>query len=176
VFFQLHVPTVAVVQGPAVAGGLGLVLACDLVLASDAASFALPEPKRGITAAVITPLLVYRAGVSGASYLLLSGESIDARCAHAMGFVHAVEPADRLTTAAEALVQSILAGAPGALAITKQQLMTCGGQNILAQLETAAAVSARARETLEAREGLQAFLEKREPNWIVPGERGASAP
>src|SRR5437660_2079470 len=74
----LPAPAVAVVQGPALAGGVGLVLACDLVLAAESATFALPEPKRGITAAIVTPLLVHRIGVSAASWLLLSGEIISA--------------------------------------------------------------------------------------------------
>ncbi len=163
--FQLPFPTLAVVQGPAVAGGLGLVLACDLVLAAENAAFALPEPKRGITAAIVTPLLVYRAGVAGASFLLLSGESLDAQGAQRMGFCQAVVEPARLHAAADEQVQSILSGAPGALAITKQQLRACAAADILVQLKRAVAVSAQARESAEAREGLAAFLEKRSPKW-----------
>jgi methylglutaconyl-CoA hydratase len=163
--FQLPVPTLALVQGPAVAGGLGLVLACDLVVAAESATFALPEPKRGITAAIVTPLLVYRAGAAGASLLLLSGESLDAGGARHTGFCHwVVEPA-RLQAVAGEQVKSILSGAPGALAITKQQLRACAAVDVLAQLKRAIAVSAQARETPEAREGLGAFLEKRPPKW-----------
>ncbi len=163
--FALPGPTLAVVQGPAVAGGLGLVLSCDLVIASQSATFALPEPKRGITAAVVTPLLVYRAGPAGASYLLLSGESLDAPGALRMGLCHSVVEPARLPDAADTQVRSILAGAPGALAVTKQQLHACSARDVLAQLERAVAVSAQARETPEAREGLAAFLEKRPPKW-----------
>jgi len=163
--FELALPTLAVVQGPAVAGGLGLVLACDLVIAAETATFALPEPKRGITAAIVTPLLVYRVGTSGASYLLLSGESMDARGALRMGLCHSVFEAARLAAAADGQVRSILSGAPGALAITKRQLRACAAGGILAQLKSAIAVSATARETAEAREGLQAFFEKRPPTW-----------
>jgi methylglutaconyl-CoA hydratase len=76
--FRLPVPTIAVVQGPVLAGGVGLVLACDVVLAAESAFFALPEPKRGITAAVVTPLLTYRIGPGGAGYLLLSGRNVSA--------------------------------------------------------------------------------------------------
>jgi len=163
--FELEVPTLAVVQGPAVAGGLGLVLACDLILAAESATFALPEPKRGITAAIVTPLLVYRAGVSGTSFLLLSGESLDARCAQQLGICHRVVPSRQLETAAADSVRSILSGAPGSLAVSKRQLRTCAAPNVLAQLKAAIAVSATARETPEAREGLAAFLEKRPPSW-----------
>src|SRR5262245_4913475 len=100
-------PTVAVVQGPALAGGVGLVLACDLVLAAEPATFALPEPKRGITAAIVTPLLVYRAGTAGASYLLLSGESIDVEAARRRGICHTVVEPAQLQTAANEQVRSI---------------------------------------------------------------------
>jgi methylglutaconyl-CoA hydratase len=163
--FQFPSPVLAVVQGPAVAGGLGLVLACDLVIAADTATFALPEPRRGITAAIVTPVLAYRAGTAGASYLLLSGESIDARAARRMGICHSVVEPAQLQSAANEQVRSILSGSPGALAITKQQLRASAAVDVLAQLRRAVAVSARARETAEAREGVAAFLEKRPPQW-----------
>jgi methylglutaconyl-CoA hydratase len=163
--FELPVPTLAVVQGPAVAGGLGLVLACDLVVAADSAGFALPEPKRGLTAAIVTPLLVYRAGAAGASFLLLSGELLDARSALRMGLCHSVVEPARLQAVADEQVRSILSGAPGALAITKQQLRACAAGDVAAQLKRAVGVSAQARETAEAREGLAAFLNKRPPKW-----------
>ena len=165
--FQLPMPTLAVVQGGAVAGGLGLVLACDLVLAADTALFSLPEPKRGITAAIVTPLLVHRAGPSGAALLLLSGAAIDARRAQQLGICQTlVEPA-QLDASADELVQSVLAGAPGALAITKRQLRVSTAGGLASQLAQAAEVSAQARDTPEAREGLAAFLEKRPPSWTV---------
>lgn len=163
--YALPMPTLAVVQGPAVAGGCGLVLACDLVLASTKASFALPEPKRGITAAVVTPLLSLRLGPGSAGYLLLSGRSVDAATALRLGLCHELVEADDLPAARENLVSSILGGSPAALAISKRQLQTCSGVDVLAQLEQAAIVSGEARNTDDAREGLQAFLEKRPPRW-----------
>jgi methylglutaconyl-CoA hydratase len=166
--FSLSIPTVAVVNGPAVAGGLGLVLACDLVVAAENATFALPEPKRGITAAVVTPVLVYRVGNSQASYLLLSGRAIDAARAREIGLCHDVVPGDRLDESAQELAVSVLSGAPAALAISKRQLRSCSATDVLRQLEEAATVSARARETADAREGLQAFLVKRPPQWQPP--------
>ena len=85
---KLDVPTLAVVQGPAIAGGFGLVLACDLVLASSAARFALPEPKRGISPAVVSPLLIYRIGVGPATPLLLAGQVLTAEAAFRVGLCH----------------------------------------------------------------------------------------
>lgn len=168
--FDCACPTLAIVPGPAVAGGLGLVLACDLVVAAETATFALPEPKRGITAAIVTPLLTYRVSPAAASFLLLSGEAVDARQAQQMGFCHVVAPPDGLETAAQQVEQSILSGAPGALATTKQLLQRCTASDIRAQLDSAVTVSAKARETAEAREGLQAFLEKRPTVWTVDSE------
>jgi methylglutaconyl-CoA hydratase len=160
----LPVPVLAVVQGPALAGGVGLVLACDLVLASEAATFTLPEPKRGITAAIVTPLLVHRVGVSTASWLLLSGEGMRAERAREVGLCHEVVAPTDLAEAGDRLIASVLSGAPGALAISKQQLLACGAE-LPKQLLSAISVSAAARESPEAREGLAAFLEKRPPAW-----------
>lgn len=163
--FQLPVPTIALVQGPAVAGGFGLVLACDIVIASDAATFFLPEPQRGITAAIVTPLLVYRGGAALASYLLLSGRQIDAPTAHSRGLCHQVTSADLLERSAEEILESIMTGSPQALATSKKHLRDCAGPLVIAQLDAAVKLSATARETSDAREGLQAFLEHRTPSW-----------
>ncbi len=164
---SLAVPTLAIVQGPAVAGGLGIILACDLVLACDAATFALPEPKRGIAAAVIAPLLVYRVGLSRASYLLLSGRSWSAAEAREAGICHEVASTTELSRRQADLEKSILSGAPGALATTKEQIRAVAASELAGLLDAAAEASAAARATPEAREGLAAFLEKRKPDWTV---------
>lgn len=170
----LEVPTLAVVQGPALAGGLGLVLACDLVLAAEDAFFALPEPKRGITAAIVAPLLVYRIGVGAASYLLLSGKNVSAAHAMRTGLCHELAPADELPARERELAASILSGAPAALTMTKQAISLCVGtinradSPLLEQLDEAMEISADARRTADAREGLAAFLEKRPPAWQPP--------
>jgi methylglutaconyl-CoA hydratase len=163
--FRLTVPTLAVVQGPVLAGGVGLVAACDLVVAADTASVALPEPKRGITAAVVLPLLVHRVGATPASWLLLSGEQWTAEAARRAGFFHELTPAASLESRAKALTASILTGAPSALAVTKQHLQACTTSDLERQLIDGMRHSAEARETTDAREGLAAFLEKRKPKW-----------
>lgn len=163
--FSLKVSTLAVVQGPAIAGGLGLVLACDMVLASTSATFALPEPKRGIVAGLVTPLLVHRVGISASSWTLLSGRTLDAAEALRIGLCHAVVPSDQLEAKTNSLIASILSGSPSALAATKEQLRSCSPIDVVAHLNRAPSISARTRETDDAREGLQAFLEKRPPSW-----------
>lgn len=166
--YSLKVPTLAIVQGSAVAGGLGLVLACDMVLASTAATFSLPEPKRGIIAGLVTPLLVHRVGVSAASWTLLSGRSLDAPEALRIGLCNAIVPPEQLAAESKHVIASILSGSPSALAATKAQLRTCSPIDVLALLQQSPSISARARETADAREGLQAFLEKRTPSWQPP--------
>lgn len=166
--FQLSVPTLAMVHGPALAGGMGLLLACDLVLASEEAFFSLPEPKRGITAAVVSPLLVHRIGPGAATSLLLSGENISAADAHRLGLCHDVASAAKLSERERKLTLSILTGAPSALAMTKRHLIDMVWPTLSKQLQAGMEVSARARETEDAREGLAAFLEKREPGWVLP--------
>ena len=158
-------PTVAVVQGPVLAGGLGLVLACDVVLAAESATFSLPEPRRGITAAVVTPLLNYRLGPGNSGYLLLSGSGFSSADALRVGLCHAVAADGDLEERRQELVASILTGAPSALAISKRTLQDCAGASLAEQLDRAMATSAEARETADAREGLAAFLERRKPSW-----------
>jgi methylglutaconyl-CoA hydratase len=163
--FSLPVPTLALIQGAAVAGGVGLVAACDIVLASESAVFALPEPSRGITAAMVTPLLTYRVGPGAAGCLLLSGHTLSSREAHEVGLVHKVVDDDELAESALAWAQLILKGAPEALAATKSFLIECAGAQLRAQLDLASEGAITARESPAAREGLAAFLEKRLPSW-----------
>ena len=162
---DLPAPTIAVVGGPAVAGGVGLVAACDLVLAADSAEFSLPEPRRGITASVVTPLLLRKVNLGAANQLLLSGQPWSAADALRCGLCQQVVSAGRLATAADDLEQSILAGAPQALRESKRFLRECLGGRLDAQLDRATDLSALARSQPEAREGLQAFFEKRPPAW-----------
>lgn len=164
--FRLPLPTVAVAQGSAVAGGLGLVLACDIVIAAEHARFSLPEPRRGISAAVVTPFLVHRIGPGRAGYLLLSGRAISAETALGYGLCHEVVDGEQLARRRDELVESILTGSRSALAISKQNLLAASASTMAAHLDAGMDVSARARETEDAREGLAAFLEKREPDWL----------
>lgn len=163
--FALEIPTIAAVQGPALAGGFGLVLACDMVIASEESFFMLPEPIRGITAAMVTPLLVHRVGSGPATYMLLSGERISARHGYQFGLCHGLAEAAEFEDRVNKLTSAVLAGSPQALAITKRHIATCTAEQIMEQLDVSITVSAEARETEDAREGLAAFLEKRKPDW-----------
>ena len=142
-----------------------MVLACDILIASENAFFMLPEPMRGITAAMVTPFLIHRIGAGPATYMLLSGERVSATRAMNFGLCHDVVPADQLDDRVDQLVTAILTGSQSALAITKRHIGRCAGANIQEDLQASITVSAEARETEDAREGLAAFLEKRKPAW-----------
>jgi methylglutaconyl-CoA hydratase len=166
--FTTPCPTLCVVQGPVLAGGVGLVLACDLVIATPDASFALPEPKRGITASMVTPLLVHRIGSGPAGWLLLSGQTMSAEAASKCGLVHETIDAHSLPAEVTTRISTILTGAPEALRVTKRQLLHDAAPAMRTALDQASKLSATSRAHPEAREGLQAFLEKRSPNWASP--------
>src|SRR5439155_11466129 len=111
-----------VVNGPAVAGGAGLVSVCDLALAAREAKLGYPEVRRGLVAALIMPHLLRHVGERMARWLLLSGELIDADAAVRCGLINAAVPADRLHSEADVWVRSLAGGGPEALANTKDIL------------------------------------------------------
>lgn len=125
----------------------------------------LPEPARGITASMVTPFLIHRVGSGPATYMLLSGERISSENARNFGLCHDVVTSAKLKARSQKLVNAVLTGSRSALAITKQHINQCAPTDVLADLKKSIHVSARARETEDAREGLAAFLEKRKPNW-----------
>lgn len=158
-------PIIAAVNGPAMAGGLGLLLACDLAIATSAASVGLPEPRRGLVAGIVSPLLVFRIGAAHSAPLLLTARTFDAAEAHRIGLLHEIVTDDALLTRAAQLAAEISAGAPEAVQLTKRMLNETIGEALFTQLSAGAAASATARTTDAAKEGLSAFLEKREPKW-----------
>jgi enoyl-CoA hydratase/carnithine racemase len=158
-------PLIAAVNGPALAGGAGLMLACDIVVAAEEATFGLPEPLRGLVAGVVAPLLAFRAGAGASGYLLTTSAVIDATRARELGVFHEVVKADHLWPRAVELAEQCARGAPESLQLTKKMLNETIGESLLTALSAGAAISATARTTEAAAEGLQAFLEKREPKW-----------
>lgn len=158
-------PIIAAVNGPAVAGGAGLVLGCDVVLAAEGATFGLPEPRRGIVAGMVSPLLVFRLGGGQAARLLLTSEIISSAEAHRIGLFHEIAHADQLWPRAMLVAAQCAKGAPEALLLTRKLLNETIGEHLATLLSAGAAASATARTTEAAAEGLSAFLEKREPKW-----------
>lgn len=162
---QFPKPIIAAVNGPAMAGGVGLVLACDLAVAASEAAFGLPEPRRGLVAGIVSPLLAFRVGASHAANLLLTTRTAQADEAQRMGLVHEVTTADMNWLRAHELAQEIARSAPEAIQLSKKLLNETIGEHLSTLLSAGAAASATARTTEAAAEGLAAFLEKREPKW-----------
>lgn len=158
-------PLIAAVNGPALGTGLAIVAACDHVVAANEATFGAPEPELGLAAGVSAPLLAFRLGAGQAASLLLGGRTIPAVEAHQRGLVHEIVPFDLLWAKANEVVSHISRGSATSLAMTKRLLNETVGETLLTQLASAAAVMAAARTTEEAREGLQAFREKRPAAW-----------
>lgn len=160
-----RVPTIAAVSGPTIAGGVGLVLACDIVIAAESVFFALPEPRRGIVAAMVAPLLLRRTSHSRAGYVLLSGKNISAEQAAAIGLCDEVVRQADWEAAVDSILQSVMEASPQALATTKEFLDSISHAPLHEALQRASQVSAEARAGADAREGLDAFLEGRKPTW-----------
>jgi methylglutaconyl-CoA hydratase len=158
-------PTIAAVNGPAVAGGAGMTTVCDLAVASDNARFGYPEVRRGLVAAMVMPHLLRHVGERMARYLFLTGELIDAKAAFDAGLVNAVVAPDVLMDCAFQWADAMTAGGPLALARTKELLHAFSQQAL--SVEQAARASAAPRLTEECHEGLAAFFEKRLPPWMA---------
>ncbi len=162
-------PVLALVQGAAYGGALGLVACCDTVLAGPRARFCLSEARLGLAASVISPYVVRALGPRRARHSALTAETIDAELAQRLGLVQAVE--EDLDAATTAWREAILQGAPGAQAAIKELIQRVHGHPIDDGLirETALLI-AELRARPEGREGLAAFFEKRAPAWAPDRE------
>ncbi len=161
-------PVVALVQGAAIGGGVGLVAACDIAVAGEAAQFATSEVRLGIVPAVIAPFVVRAIGPREARRWFLTAERFGATEARRIGLVHEVVPAAELEARVAAVVGELLKGGPEALASAKQlvrlvEMMPQGGS---IRAEATVAMIAERRASAEGKEGIAAFLEKRKPGWV----------
>lgn len=167
--YRMHLypkPLIARVHGPAFAGGMGLVAACDLVVAAEEAEFCLPEVKIGLVPAMISPYIVRAMGEQQARRYILTGERLAAREAHRIGFVHECVAAAELDARVEKVCALLAQAGPQALARSKKLLAKVGKAAISPKLAAeTAGVLAEVRAGDEAREGIRSFLEKRRPNW-----------
>lgn len=158
---------VAVLEGTVMGGGFGLACVADVALASDSASFRLPETSLGVVPAQIAPFLVERLGYSQAKRLAVTGGRLDAAAALALGLVHEVTSAEGLATALDTTLADILACAPGALAATKALMRRARFESAHALVAEAATIFAQSAQGAEGIEGMTAFIQKRKPQWAV---------
>ena len=160
-------PTVAKVQGDCYAGGMGLVAACDVVVAAVGVNFCLSEVKLGLIPATISPYVVKAMGEQAARRYFLTAERFDAAAALRMGFAHEVVAPDALDTTVASLVKALVSNSPNAVLEAKKLVREVAGQPVTDALlaDTAGRIAA-IRASSEGRDGVASFLEKRKPSWL----------
>ena len=161
-------PTIARVQGDVYAGGMGLVAACDMAVSVDTAWYCLSEVKIGLAPATISPYVIRAMGARAAQRYFLTAERFTAAEAHRIGFVHEVVAADALDTKVDELLKALTSASPAAVVACKTLVADVVGRDIDEGL-IAYTVEAIAdiRASTEGREGVQAFLNKRKPAWLL---------
>jgi methylglutaconyl-CoA hydratase len=159
-------PTVAIVNGPAYGGGVGLVACCDVAVAADTAKFSLSEVRLGLIPATISPYVVRKIGESNARRYFLTAEVFEAADAQRMGLVHEVVATADIDKGAQYFVKRLREGGPAAQGAAKQLIARVAGAPIDEALmaDTAERI-ADARASAEGKEGTEAFLARRNPNW-----------
>ena len=164
---NLSKPTIALVQGAAIGGGVGLVACCDIALATENASFCLSEVKLGLIPAVISPYVATAIGARATRRYFLTAERFDASEACRLGLVHEVVRTEDLAEQVENLSRSLLRNGPQAMASVKALVAEVALSSLDDDLiaDTAERI-AEIRASAEGREGLSAYLEKRDPNWV----------
>jgi methylglutaconyl-CoA hydratase len=163
---SLSMPTLALVQGSAFGGGVGLVACCDIVVAVEEAKFCLSEVKLGLIPAVISPYVVATIGEAAARRYFLTAEAFSAWEAQRLGLVHEVVDRGALESRGRQIVDALLEGSPAAQRAAKNLVFSVSGRLIDDDLvEATANRIAELRASTEGREGIAAFLEKRKPAW-----------
>jgi methylglutaconyl-CoA hydratase len=165
VLYDCPRPTIAAVNGAAIAGGCGIATLCDFTLAVPRAKFGYTEVRIGFIPAIVSTFLLGQVGEKQARDLLLTGRIFEAAEAHSLGLVNELVEPEGLVQAAERLAGQLLENSPEALAATKRLLSANAGAGLDAEMETAIQANADARLTGDFREGIRAFLEKRVPKW-----------
>src|SRR5256714_15204677 len=162
---ETRLVTIAAVHGAAVAGGAGIMSACDFVVAAEKTKIGYPEVRRGLVAGLVMTFLRRQVRERHLRELVLGGELIDAARAKEIGLVNRVVPADKIMDEAQKFAESVLQGAPNAIAQTKRIIEELWSSSVKEDVDLALKHHMQARESAEAREGIAAFNEKRKPNW-----------
>src|SRR5213595_2398135 len=158
--------TIAAVHGVAVAGGAGIMSACDFVVSAQGTKIGYPEVRRGLVAGLVMTFLRRQVGERNMRELLLGSELIDAERAKEIGLVNRVVAKDDLMNEAQKFAQSVLQAAPGALTQTKRLIEELSWRSVEDDVDLALKYHLQARESSEAREGIAAFNVKRPPTWV----------
>ncbi|MCL1051077.1 enoyl-CoA hydratase-related protein [Shewanella abyssi] len=167
-------PTIAKVQGAAFGGALGLICCCDIAIANERASFCLSEVKLGLIPAVISPYVTRTIGQRAARRYMLTAERFSVQKAIELQVIH--EVSDDLDAAAEPIINALLANSPQGMAWAKSLLSTLeSGVIDKATLDHTSERIASIRVSIEAQEGLNAFFEKRSPDWTISNSSTANS-
>lgn len=162
---ETRLMTIAAVHGAAVAGGTGVMSACDFVVAAERTKIGYPEVRRGLVPGIIMTFLRRQLRERDLRELLFAGELFEAERGREIGLVNRVVPASKLESETQKVIAAVLQGAPGALSNTKRLLADLWPTSVREDIEKALAFHMEARESGEAKEGVAAFLEKRSPAW-----------
>ena len=167
VIYECPKPTVARVQGDVYAGGMGLVACCDMAVAVDTAGFCLSEVKIGLIPATISPYVIRAMGARASHRYFLTGERFSAQEAHRIGYVHEVVEAEQLDSVVDGWLKHLLSAGPDAVRACKRLVLDVAEREINEQLIASTVEQiANIRASSEGKEGVQAFLNKRKPNWL----------
>ena len=168
VIYECPKPTIARVQGDVYAGGMGLVAACDMAVSVDTAGFCLSEVKLGLIPATISPYVIRAMGARAAHRYFLTAERFGAAEALRVGFVHEVVTADQLDAKVDELLKALTSASPNAVRACKKLVIDVAEREINAGLIAATVQGiAEIRASDEGKEGVQSFLNKRKPAWLV---------
>ncbi|HZS25910.1 MAG TPA: enoyl-CoA hydratase-related protein [Candidatus Angelobacter sp.] len=158
-------PTIAAVNGPAIAGGTGLATLCDFTLASPEAKFGYTEVRIGFVPAIVSSFLIANVGEKRARELLLTGRIFGAEEAHKLGLVNEIVAPEQLMPRALELAQQLMENSPASLQATKRLLSGYTREQLDRQVAQAVEANAAIRKTADFKEGITSFLEKRKPTW-----------
>lgn len=166
--YECPKPTLARIQGDVYAGGTGLAAACDIAVAVDTAGFCLSEVKLGLLPSTISPYVIRAMGARAAHRYFLTAERFSAAEALRIGFLHEVVTADALDAKVAELAKALVNAGPAAVKACKKLVQDVAGYDITPELVAMTVGSiADVRVSPEGREGLQSFLNKRNPNWVL---------
>jgi methylglutaconyl-CoA hydratase len=166
--YECPKPTIARVQGDVFAGGVGLVAACDIAVSVDTATYCLSEVKLGLIPATISPYVIRAMGARASHRYFLTAERFSAAEAHRIGLVHEVVAADALDAKVAELTSALVSASPNAVRACKRLVQDVAEREIDDALvaHTVAGI-ADIRSSAEGKEGVQSFLQKRKPNWLL---------
>ncbi len=163
--YEFPLPTIAAVNGAAIAGGTGIATMCDFTLAVPEAKFGYTEVRIGFVPAIVSSILVWQVGHKIARDLLMTGRLFDASEAHRYGLVNEVVEPERLMPRARELAAQLLENSPSSVRLTKKLINGFLRESLDKQIPQAIEDNAQIRTTADFREGVSSFLEKRKPKW-----------